>query len=170
LKLRHFAAVASVCAFVGSCSTVPSAPPPPPPTPAQILAEASASDFTCARANATTISFEKFALGPQLYVDKCVRVSGLASYRFLVKDATTMPAQKSAAVPSSAFGLYWKDESMRKLDAGPQFVEIVGRIRLCETRNKLEQAAGIPSTAAPCRSAKVAIFVSQSHIFPTAMD
>ena len=81
-----------------------------------------------------------------------------------------MPAQKGAAIPSSAIGLYWKDESMRKLDTGPQFVEVVGRIRLCETRNKLEQAAGASSISTPCRTAAIAIFVSQSRVFPTAMD
>jgi hypothetical protein len=108
---------------------------------------------------------------PKIYADKCVRIKGLASFRFLVKDAATMPAQKDSALPASAIGLYWKDEGgMRKLDAGPQFVEIVGRVRLCEARNKLTIAAGTSSPISPCRSAAIAIFVSQSRVFPTAMD
>ena len=120
--------------------------------------------------SAALVDFEKFAGSAQIYADKCVRTKGLASFRFLVRDAATMPEQKSAALPPSAIGLYWKDEAMRKLDAGPQFVEIVGRVRLCETRNRLQQAAGTSSATTPCRSARIAIFVSQSLIFPTAMD
>jgi hypothetical protein len=170
LKLRHFGAVAFLCAYVGACSTTPPAPTPPPPTPAQLLAAASTSDFTCTRANAAPVTFEKFAGGLEPFADKCVRIKGLASYRFIVRDAATMPEQKSAAIPHAAIGLYWKDDAMRKLDAGPQFVEIVGRVRLCEARNKLEQAAGASSPISPCRSATAAIFVSQSHVFPTAMD
>ncbi len=170
MKLRHFGAVGFMCAFVGGCSTKPPAPLPPAPTPAQLLAEASASDFTCTRANATPVTFEKFAGGLEPFADKCVRIKGLAGYRFIVRDAATMPEQKSAAIPHSAVGLYWKDETMRKLDEGPQFVEIIGRFRLCEARNKLEQAAGTSSPATACRSAVAAIFVSQSHVFPTAMD
>jgi hypothetical protein len=170
LELRHFALAAVVCAPLGSCTNTPSTPPPPPPTPAQLLAEASAGDFTCTRANATASSFEKFLANARTYADKCVRITGLATFRFVVKDAATMPEQKSAPIPNSAIGLYWKDDGMRKLDAGPQFVEIVGRVRLCETRNKLEQAAEASLPTTPCRSAVIAIFVSQSHIFPTAMD
>lgn len=170
MRLRSSAAAAIACAFVAGCSTTPSAPPPPPPTPAQILAEASASDFTCTRANAASVDFEKLAGNEQLFADKCVRVKGLASFRVLVRDAATLPNQKTAAIPPSALGLYWKDETMRKLDAGPQFVEIIGRLRVCDARNKLEQAAAVSSPTTPCRSAIAAIFVSQSHIFPTAMD
>jgi hypothetical protein len=170
LKLSHFAAVTIICGFVGSCSTTPSAPPPAPPTPAQILADASANDFTCTRANATLTGFEKFLANARLYADKCVRITGLATFRFVVRDAATMPQQKNVAIPHSAIGLYWKDEGMRKLDAGPQFVEIVGRVRLCDARDKLEQAAGVSSPVTPCRSAAIAIFASQSRVFPTAMD
>jgi hypothetical protein len=170
LKLHHFGAVAILCAFIGSCSTMTPTPTPPPPTPAQLLAEASINDFTCTRTNATPVTFEKFAGGLEPFADKCVRIKGLASYRFIVRDAATMPGQKNAAIPHSAVGLYWKDETMRKLDAGPQFVEIIGRFRLCEARNKLEQDAGVSSPISPCRSAAAAIFVSQSHVFPTAMD
>jgi hypothetical protein len=170
LKLRHFAAAAVVCASVSSCSTSTSTPPPPPPTPAQLLAEASASDFTCTRANATASSFEKFLANARVNADKCVRITGLATFRFVVKDAATMPQQKNAAIPNSAIGLYWKDDGMRKLDAGPQFVEIVGRVRLCAARDKLEQAAGVSSALTPCHTAAIAIFASQSRVFPTAMD
>jgi hypothetical protein len=170
LKLRNSAAAVIACAFVAGCSTTPSAPPPPPPTPAQLLAEASASDFTCTRANATVVDFQKLLGGAEPYADKCVRVKGLASFRVLVRDAATLPGQKAAAIPPSALGLYWKDETMRKLDTGPQFIEIIGRLRVCDARNKLEQAAGVSSPITPCRSATAAIFVSQSHVFPTAMD
>ena len=171
LKLRHYTAAFLACALIAGCSTAPSTPAqPPPPTPAQVLAEASANDFSCTRANAPAVDFDRLVGDPQPYADKCLRISGLASFRFLVRDAATMPAQKDSAIPRSAVGLYWKDEAMRQLDAGPQFVEIVGRVRLCETRNKLEQAAGTSAPATPCRSAVIAIFVSQNHVFPTAMD
>ncbi len=163
-------AAAWTCALLGSCSTTPSTPPPVPPTPAQLLAEASAGDFTCTRASATQVNFEKFVSSAELYADKCVRVTGLATFRFVIMDAATMPAQKNAPIPRAAVGVYWKDDSIRKLDAGPQFVEIVGRVRLCAARDKLEQAAGVSSPLTPCRTAATAIFVSQSRIFPTAMD
>src|ERR1700722_6657213 len=155
--------MAFLCAYVGACSTTPPTPPPPPPTPTQLLAEASASDFTCTRATATANSFEKFFANARLYADKCVRITGLAAFRFVVRDAATMPEQKNAAIPRSAIGLYWKDDGMRRLDAGPQLVEIVGRVRLCDTRDKLEQAAGNSLATTPCRSAAIAIFVSQSR-------
>jgi len=135
-----------------------------------MLADASAGDFTCTHANATFVSFEKFARSPQLYADQCIRTSGLATFRFMVRNASTMPAQKNATIPQSAIGLYWKDEAMRKLDTGPQFVEVVGRVRLCDARDKLEQTAGGSSATTPCRTAAIAIFVSQSRVFPTAMD
>lgn len=99
-----------------------------------------------------------------------MRITGLATFRFVVRDAAAMPEQKNAAIPHSAIGVYWKDDGMRKLDTGPQFVEIVGRVRLCDARDKLEQAAGVSSPITPCRSAAIAIYASQSHIYPTAMD
>jgi hypothetical protein len=171
LKLRHFATAFFTIALLCGCSSTPTAPPRLPPSPQYLLAEASADDFTCTRANAAAVDFDKFASGPELYVDKCVRTKGLASFRILTRDAATMPTQKSAAVPPSAIGLYWKDDAgMRKLDTDPQFVEVVGRVRLCDARNKLLTAAGSGTATEPCHSATVAIFVSQSHVFPTAMD
>jgi hypothetical protein len=172
LKLYRFAVASFAYAVISGCSTGPSSAPtpPPPPTAAQILAAASAGDFTCTAANAASISFDKLIGSARLYADKCVRTKGLASFRFVVRDAATMPAQKDAVIPHSAIGLYWRDDVMRKLDTGPQFVEIVGRIRSCDARNKLEQAAGTSSPTTPCRSATVAMFVSQSRVFPTAMD
>ncbi len=169
MTLRAIAIFLLVGGMLSACAAPPVAVPPP--SPAELLADAQAQDFTCPRTGAVAVDFAKIAAAPQQYTDKCVRLRGLAKWHALYLDASTMAPAKTAANAHAAIGLYWmNDDGLRRLDGAPQFVEIVGRVRACDARNKLMQAAGATDSAGSCQTGAIAIFVVQYRIFPTAMD
>jgi hypothetical protein len=170
LRVRDFAIAVTMCGALCACSHDTVVVPPPPPTPQEILAKASADDFTCTRALAADVTFAKLESTPDAFTDKCVKIKGLATARYLFRDGAAIQAQKSMPQPATTIGIFWKDEAAaKKLDAGAQFVELVGRVRKCDARVALLHNAGILD-AESCAGVPIAIFASQSHIYPTAMD
>jgi hypothetical protein len=159
-----------MCGALCACSHETAVAPVPPPTPQEILAKASADDFTCTRALGADVTFAKLESTPDAFADKCVKIKGLATARYLFRDGAAIQAQKSLPLPATTIGVFWKDEAAaKKLDAGAQCVELIGRIRKCDARVTLLHNAGV-SDAGACTGVPIAIFVSQSHIYPTAMD
>lgn len=161
MRLARFAVPAVTALALAACATT--AAPPPDDATAAYFAE----DFTCAAPDAQSVALSALRRAPEDYEGRCVSVSGFAKGNVLFHDAQDAGARTAAR----RIGLDWKDDALaRRLQLGPSFVTIIGRLRLCSRRRAMiaRKAPATPETG--CRDAVAALTVSSAAIIPTAMD
>jgi hypothetical protein len=126
-----------------------------------------AQDFTCKAAGAKTADLASIATAPARYAGQCVSVAGFAKNDRLYRDAGD--AIKPAGHPNLL--LQWQDKALeRRLQLGPSFVTVTGRVRPCARRRAMAAEAPGADADWACSGSATALTVSKAAILPTSMD
>ncbi len=157
----RIAAVAAMSLALAACA---STAPAPKDDPAQAYF---AQDFTCKAADAQTVDLAAIAGAPARYAGQCVNVVGFASNDRLYRKAA------DAAQPGKHphLLLLWQDKALqRRLQLGPSFVTVTGRVRPCGRRKAMAADAPGANAGWACSGSATALTVSTATIVPTSMD
>lgn len=157
----RIAAIAAMGLALTACATTA-----PAPTGAEAAAYF-AQDFTCKPADAKAADLATVARASSRYAGTCVSVTGFASNDRLYHDAND--AAEPARHPHLL--LLWHDKALqRRLQLGPSFVTLVGRVRPCGRRKAMAARTPHVDPGWTCSGSATALTVSSARILPTSMD
>lgn len=161
MRLARFAAPIVAALALAACATI--APAPKGNEAAAYFAQ----DFTCEAATAKTVEMASIAAAPARYAGHCVNVSGFAKNDRLYRDGgqATEPAKYPHLV------LLWRDKALQhRLQLGPSFVKLTGRVRPCPRRRTMAAEAPGIDAGWGCPVSATALTISKAEIVPTSMD
>jgi hypothetical protein len=173
--IRKLACLALLAALA-ACATTPQVDPD------QRLAAESAAyfagDFACLRGDTVAVSFARLQDHPEIYADKCVRVDAFTDGIRLYADAGDRQPSLRAVPAALRINAVWKNTDLaHRLQLGPSFVTIVGRMRACASYRAhiaavkaLEVKVGHAIAPVDNCGLRATVYVSEATVAPTAMD